>query len=88
MTDGRYGNTSPEFQEQMRPLLQLTPLAQLSDADKAGEYRERAELYAGTGGRWGTPEEVAGIVGMLCSAEAQYCTGQVVCANGGMVMLR
>ncbi|KAI5842738.1 hypothetical protein BZA05DRAFT_192521, partial [Tricharina praecox] len=83
-----YGTTSPEFHDQMRPLLQLTPLAQLSAAEKAGVYKDRVDLYAGTGGRWGTPEEVAGIVGMLCSADAQYCTGQVVCANGGMVMLR
>ncbi|KAL3461888.1 putative short chain dehydrogenase/ reductase [Aspergillus heterothallicus] len=27
--------------------------------------------------------EVAGVVGMLCSTDAAWCTGSVVCANGG-----
>jgi 3-oxoacyl-[acyl-carrier protein] reductase len=72
----------------MKPLLQLTPLAQLSEAEKQGEYKERAQFFEERGGRWAKPEEIAGIVGMLCSAEAAFCTGQVVCANGGMVMLR
>ncbi|KAF8543824.1 hypothetical protein BDD12DRAFT_978145 [Trichophaea hybrida] len=80
-----YGTTTEEFQVQMRPLLQTTPLAQLSEAEKEGRYKDRVELYQETGGRWGTPEEVAGIIGMLCSEEASYCTGQVVCANGGMI---
>jgi len=71
----------------MRPFLGATPLAQLSEAEKKGVYKDRVELCKETGGRWGTPEEVAGIVGMLCSKEAGYCTGQVVCANGGMVFM-
>ncbi|RKF58331.1 L-xylo-3-hexulose reductase [Erysiphe neolycopersici] len=29
-------------------------------------------------------EEIAGIVGMLVSRESGWCTGQVICANGGM----
>ena len=41
-----------------------------------------------TGERLGTPEEAAGIAGMLCSADSQYCAGQVVCANGGVAMVR
>ena len=59
----------------MRPFLEVAPLAQVGDEAAVAEY----------GGRWGTPEEVAGVVAMLCSAEAGYCTGQVVCANGGMI---
>ncbi|RKF58553.1 L-xylo-3-hexulose reductase [Golovinomyces cichoracearum] len=31
-------------------------------------------------------EEIAGIVGMLASAESGWCTGQVICANGGLRM--
>lgn len=30
--------------------------------------------------------EVAGVVGMLCTPDGQWCTGSVVCANGGMKM--
>ena len=38
------------------------------------------------GGRPAYTGEVAGVVGMLCSEESGWCTGQVVCANGGMRM--
>jgi 3-oxoacyl-[acyl-carrier protein] reductase len=84
----RFIGTSEDFQLQMKPLQQLTPLVQLSEAEKKGAYKDRVEFCEHYGGRLGKPEEVAGIVGMLCSAEAGYCTGQVVCANGGMIMCR
>lgn len=35
--------------------------------------------------RYGTPEEVAGIVAFLCSTEAAYITRQVISVNGGMI---
>ncbi|KAF2223023.1 dehydrogenase with different specificitie [Elsinoe ampelina] len=35
--------------------------------------------------RCGTPEDVAGIISWLCSDKAKWVTGDVVCANGGML---
>ena len=37
-------------------------------------------------GRFGTPEDVAGIVAFLCSEEASYITGHVLNIDGGLVM--
>ena len=35
-------------------------------------------------GRFGKPEEVASLVGFLCSDEAGYITGEVISINGGL----
>jgi 3-oxoacyl-[acyl-carrier protein] reductase len=35
-------------------------------------------------GRAGTPEDVAGVVAFLCSADADYMTGQVLELHGGL----
>ncbi len=35
-------------------------------------------------GRFGTPEDVGGLVAFLCSAEASYITGQAICVDGGL----
>jgi len=37
-------------------------------------------------GRFGTPEDVAGVVAFLASDEASYITGQVIDIDGGLVM--
>jgi len=37
-------------------------------------------------GRLGKPEDIAKVVGFLCSPEADYITGQVIAVDGGMTM--
>ncbi len=37
-------------------------------------------------GRFGSPEDVAGVVSFLASLESSYVTGQVITVDGGMVM--
>ena len=37
-------------------------------------------------GRYGSAEEVAAAIGFLCSPEAGYITGQVLCVDGGMAI--
>lgn len=80
-----YAAAPPAFLDGIRGWIAHTPLmAPRPDlhgpatADEAREY----------GGRLARTPEIAGIVAMLCSEDAQWCTGQVVCANGGMLMLQ
>jgi len=37
-------------------------------------------------GRLGTPDDVAGLVGFLCTPAASYITGQVIAIDGGLVL--
>lgn len=50
------------------------------------QHRERL-AGAIPAGRFGAPEDVAGAVVYLASAEAAYVTGQTLHVNGGMVMV-
>lgn len=35
--------------------------------------------------RFGTPEEVAGVISFLCSPDSTYLHGQVIAVNGGLL---
>ncbi|TEA17567.1 L-xylo-3-hexulose reductase [Colletotrichum sidae] len=60
----------------------LTPLSGIREWD-SDEQKEMADKY---GGRAGYAEEIAGIVGMICSPESGWMTGCLVSANGGQWM--
>lgn len=77
-----YGSVTDRFAAEMRPFIQTAPLMQVRDGGVDSEQAVRdAEKV---GGRLGYDHEVAGVVAMLCTADAAWCTGSVVCANGGM----
>jgi 3-oxoacyl-[acyl-carrier protein] reductase len=50
------------------------------------ETRRAKQLAAVPMGRFGTPEEVAGVVRFLASEEAGWITGQTLCVDGGLCM--
>jgi NAD(P)-dependent dehydrogenase (short-subunit alcohol dehydrogenase family) len=79
-----YAANSPEFLEGIHGWVLHTPLMKAREGVDAEDVVRDAKA---SGGRPAYTKEVAGIVGMLCGPEAGWCTGQVVCANGGMVML-
>lgn len=85
MDTGMYDSLPEDMLQKLAPFNKLTPLA----AVREGLDAERVhKLAADTGGRSAYPEEVAGVVGMLCLPEAGWTTGSVVCANGGTVFSR
>jgi 3-oxoacyl-[acyl-carrier protein] reductase len=54
--------------------------------DKLNEEQKENLLNSIPMKRLGTPEDVAKVVGFLCSPEADYITGQVLAVDGGMTM--
>lgn len=78
-----YGATTEDFQRQMARWTRNAPLAKVRPGVDREEFVINEEK---AGGRPAYEEEIAGVVGMLCSAESGWCTGSVVCANGGFRM--
>lgn len=50
---------------------------------RADAYRERAITERIPAGRWGQPEDVAGAVAFLLSADARYVHGHLLAVDGG-----
>lgn len=89
-----YAEAGKTFWDINQPYCDSTPLAEYH-----GEPEVKARAGAGSedkfdtlvreamgGRRPGFTDEIAGTIDMLCSAEAGWTTGSVVCANGGMKM--
>lgn len=79
-----WGATTPSFKKQLRPFIQQTPGSHIRPEI---DDRDLVEDADNAGGRPAYVDEIAGIVGMLCTSDSLWCTGQVVCANGGMRMV-
>ena len=77
-----YASTTEEFKALIKPFIQHAPLMAAREGVDSKEVVEGAKT---AGGRAGEVEEIAGVVAMLCGPESAWCTGQVICANGGMI---
>lgn len=83
-----YFNTGEAFWKQMQGYQDSTPLSELRDVDVGALGPHNAALVREKmgGRRPAFTSEIAGVVGMLCTPDAEWTTGSVVCANGGMRM--
>ncbi|MCB1034940.1 MAG: SDR family oxidoreductase, partial [Acidobacteria bacterium] len=57
-----------------------TEMLEAVPADKLDAFRSAIPLQ-----RFGRPEEVAALVGFLCTEEAGYITGQTLRIDGGLI---
>lgn len=77
-----WGGLTEKFVEDHKPWFKLAPLMAVRADDTETDKAEAKHL----GGVVASPDKIAGIIGMLCSSESAWCTGQTVSANGGMRM--
>lgn len=76
-----YDNTGPEFQGRMSKFIKAAPLMAARPGVDEERYVRDAEA---AGGRPAYDYEIAGVVAMLCTPDSAWCTGSVICANGGL----
>lgn len=90
-----YWAAGEEFWKAMQGWQDNTPLSQIDvkEGFEAGTKEERLDeetrrtVREKMGGRRPAfTDEIAGVVGMLCGRDGGWCTGSVVCANGGLRM--
>lgn len=86
-----YFKAGEEFWDHIQGFQDSTPGSKFDETDPAIAGRVTAEqsriIKENMGGRRPAfTSEVAGVVGMLCTPDGQWCNGSVVCANGGMRM--
>ncbi|KAL5341810.1 hypothetical protein BJX70DRAFT_357982 [Aspergillus crustosus] len=95
VTGDMYFKTGEGFWNQIQGFQDNTPLSKLveeggEESDpvlkEIGLTAEQTKLVREKmgGRRPAFTKEVAGVVGMLCTADGGWCTGSVICANGGM----
>ncbi|KAF2721447.1 NAD(P)-binding protein [Polychaeton citri CBS 116435] len=75
-----YGGTDETFQKQMANWTRSTPLAAVRPGIDRQDFVDTADF---NGGRPAYDHEVAGVIAMLCTPDSGWCTGSVVCCNGG-----
>ncbi|RWA05460.1 hypothetical protein EKO27_g9640 [Xylaria grammica] len=78
-----YASNSPEFKREIKGWIDHTPLMRTRPGIDSQELVDDAKT---SGGRPAYVGEIAGIVAMLVGEDAAWCTGQVVSANGGMLL--
>lgn len=78
-----WGGLTESFRSDMKPWVKQAPMAQIRPDVDDEDVIEGSETL---GGRPAYAREIGGIVGMLCTDDSVWCTGQVICANGGMRM--
>lgn len=85
-----YFKTGEGFWNQIQGFQDNTPLSKLDEGNPQLENLTPEQIgliKEKMGGRRPAfTSEIAGVVAMLCSSDALWCTGSVVCANGGMRM--
>jgi 3-oxoacyl-[acyl-carrier protein] reductase len=85
MATGIYTSLPKEMLDKVWSLNYMAPLA----ATREGvDSKATIEAAKNMGGRPAYLEEVASIVGLLCTSEAGWITGQVIGSNGGGVMTK
>ncbi|KAI9898772.1 hypothetical protein N3K66_007132 [Trichothecium roseum] len=80
---GMYMDGGQRLWEELEPFQRAAPLTAVrEDSDRPDLVRvARDEMSGRRPAYW---SEVASVVGMLCGEDARWCTGSVICANGGL----